>query len=235
MVRIGTGIPFDKINHANSAYFRLFLGYFRVISATRPTFWISARPPILHILDPPLYVEDLSKCRGWVLVLLGLGSQFTTGTIRYNGEDWWYGYDGILFDDDAKKLEINITSIKIDDGERWRDLIHLTNYFLEKYWSIDTALLLDSCPLHNPLHTVALHLSTIVIHLVHYNSHCGINVRMACRAYASYAIFLITHLFNSRILKNYGGRIETPWPKLFSSNHCIRRDDARSEWEHGLT
>ena len=36
MVRIGTGPPFWEINHANSAYFRLFLGYFRVVSATRP-------------------------------------------------------------------------------------------------------------------------------------------------------------------------------------------------------
>ena len=36
--------PFWQINHANSAYFRLFLGYFRVILATRPPppFWISA-------------------------------------------------------------------------------------------------------------------------------------------------------------------------------------------------
>ena len=33
--------PFWRINHANSAYFRLFLGYFGVISATRPPFWIS--------------------------------------------------------------------------------------------------------------------------------------------------------------------------------------------------
>ena len=41
MVRIGIG-PLWQINHANSAYFRLFLGYFRVISATRPPFWISA-------------------------------------------------------------------------------------------------------------------------------------------------------------------------------------------------
>ena len=38
--------PFWQINHANSAYFRLFLGYFGVISATRPPpFWISAPPP----------------------------------------------------------------------------------------------------------------------------------------------------------------------------------------------
>ena len=48
MVRIGTGPPFWQINHANSAYFRLFLGYFQVLSATRP--------PFLHILDPPLYL-----------------------------------------------------------------------------------------------------------------------------------------------------------------------------------
>ena len=38
MVRIGTGPPFWQKNHANSAYFRLFLGYFQVISATHPPF-----------------------------------------------------------------------------------------------------------------------------------------------------------------------------------------------------
>ena len=47
MVQIGTGpSPFWQINHANSAYFRLFLGYFRVISATWP-------PPF--DLAPPLF------------------------------------------------------------------------------------------------------------------------------------------------------------------------------------
>ena len=46
--------PFWLINHANSAYFRLFLGYFHAISTTWPPFWISAPPPFLHILDPPL-------------------------------------------------------------------------------------------------------------------------------------------------------------------------------------
>ena len=35
--------PFCQLNHANSAYSRLFLGYFGVILATRPPpFWISA-------------------------------------------------------------------------------------------------------------------------------------------------------------------------------------------------
>ena len=53
MVRIGTGPPFWQINHANSAYFRLFLGYFRVISATRPPL-LDLGLPFLHILDPPL-------------------------------------------------------------------------------------------------------------------------------------------------------------------------------------
>ena len=47
--------PLWQINHANSAYFRLFLGYFQVISATWPPFWISPHPPFLHILDPPLH------------------------------------------------------------------------------------------------------------------------------------------------------------------------------------
>ena len=53
MVRIGTGPPFLQINQANSAYFRLFLGYFRVISATRPPL-LDLGPHFLHILDPPL-------------------------------------------------------------------------------------------------------------------------------------------------------------------------------------
>ena len=37
--------PFWQINHANSAYFRLFLGYFRVISAIRPPPF-GSRPPL---------------------------------------------------------------------------------------------------------------------------------------------------------------------------------------------
>ena len=42
--------PFWQINHANSTYFRLFLGYFGVISATRP-------PPPLLDLGPPFYIS----------------------------------------------------------------------------------------------------------------------------------------------------------------------------------
>ena len=53
MVRIGTGPPFWQINHANSAYFRLILGYFGVISAARPPL-LDLGPPFLHILDPAL-------------------------------------------------------------------------------------------------------------------------------------------------------------------------------------
>ena len=45
--------PFWQINHANSAYFRLFWGYFRIISATRPPI-LDLGLPFLHILDPPL-------------------------------------------------------------------------------------------------------------------------------------------------------------------------------------
>ena len=45
--------PFWQINHANSAYFRLFWDYFRVISATRPPFWISA---------PPFYISWIRPC-----------------------------------------------------------------------------------------------------------------------------------------------------------------------------
>ena len=91
---------------------------------------------------------------------------------------------GFYFDHDTKKFKINITSIKIDNDEQQRNLNNLTNYPLEKFWSIDIAILLDSCPLHNPLHTMVLHLTTIVIHLVEYNNHFGFNVSMACRAYA---------------------------------------------------
>ena len=50
MVRIGTGPPFWQINHANSAYFRLFLGYFQVIWATRPPlFTYPGSTPVLWI------------------------------------------------------------------------------------------------------------------------------------------------------------------------------------------
>ena len=52
--------PFWQINHANSAYFRLFLGYFRVISATRPPL-LNLGLPFLHILDPPL--QEPSKIK----------------------------------------------------------------------------------------------------------------------------------------------------------------------------
>ena len=54
MVRIGTGPPFWQINHANSAYFRLFLGYFRVISATRP-------PLLTYPGSTPVFVMVISK------------------------------------------------------------------------------------------------------------------------------------------------------------------------------
>ena len=53
--------PFWQINHANSAYFRLLLGYFGVISATRPPFWISAPPFYISWIRPwkQLFVKDL--------------------------------------------------------------------------------------------------------------------------------------------------------------------------------
>ena len=122
-----------------------------------------------------------------------VGSQVTTRTLGYDGKIDAMGTTGFYFDHDANKFRINITSIKIDNGKRRRDLTHFTNYPLEKYWLIDIALLSDSLPFHNPLHTVALHLTTTVIHLVDYNIHFEINVSMAHRAYASYAIFLATH------------------------------------------
>ena len=141
-----------------------------------------------------------------------------TGMIDAKGTTEFY------FDHDANKFKIHITSIKIDVGEWRRVLIYLTNYPFEKY-----RLLFDSGPLNNPLHTVALHLTTIVTHLVKNNSHFGNNVSMSRRAYVSYAIFLVTHWLNSNILENYDGRNETPWPMLFSSNHFIQRDGARRE------
>ena len=52
--------PFWQINHANSAYFRLFLGYFRVISATRPPFWISASPFYISWIRPCNLLQKLS-------------------------------------------------------------------------------------------------------------------------------------------------------------------------------
>ena len=59
MVWISTAPPpFWQINHANSAYFRLFWGYFWVISATcPPPLWILAP---LFILDPPLAFNSLN-------------------------------------------------------------------------------------------------------------------------------------------------------------------------------
>ena len=42
---------------------------------------------------------------------------------------------------------------------------------------------------------------------------------MASREYALYGIFLVTHLLNSNILKNYDGRID----------HCIQRNDAHHD------
>ena len=55
MVRIGTGPPFWQINHANSAYFRLFLGYFGVISANRP-------PLFTYPGSSPVFVLIISLC-----------------------------------------------------------------------------------------------------------------------------------------------------------------------------
>ena len=54
MVRIGTAPPpLWQINHANSAYFRLFWAIFRLYQPPAPPPFVS-RPSFLHILDPPL-------------------------------------------------------------------------------------------------------------------------------------------------------------------------------------
>ena len=56
MVRIGTGPPFWQINHANSVYFRLFLGHFRgYISHPAPPF--GSRP--LLFTYPGSGLEDV--------------------------------------------------------------------------------------------------------------------------------------------------------------------------------
>ena len=47
---------------------------------------------------------------------------------------------GFYFGRDAIKFKINITGIKIDDGARRGDLIHVTICPIKKYWSIDIAL-----------------------------------------------------------------------------------------------
>ena len=70
---------------------------------------------------------------------------------------------GFHFDHDANNFKINNTSIKIDGGRR-RDLIHVTNYPLK---NIDRSILRYCWTLrhfHNPPQTVALHVTTIVIH-----------------------------------------------------------------------
>ena len=59
--------PFWKINHANSAYFRLFLGYFGVISAIRPPFWILAPPLFTYPGSAPAKL-------GVKVITVGLGT-----------------------------------------------------------------------------------------------------------------------------------------------------------------
>ena len=51
--------PLWQINHANSAYLRLFLGYFQVISATRPSF--ESRPPHFYISWIHPWVSQVPK------------------------------------------------------------------------------------------------------------------------------------------------------------------------------
>ena len=64
------------------------------------------------------------------------------------------------FDNYTNKFKINITSIKTDERKRERNIIHLTNYPLEKYWSIDIYIILDGiegymriyCTRHDDIH-----------------------------------------------------------------------------------
>ena len=135
------------------------------------------------------------------------------------------GTTGFYFVHDTNKFKIYITSIKIHVHERRRDLIHLKIILLkniDRYCAIVGLLPTSQATSHHR----ATHITTIVIHLVEYNSHFENNVSMFHHAYVLYAISLLTHLLNSNILEITTGKIETPWPKLFSSNHCIRQDDA---------
>ena len=65
---------FFLTGHANSAYFRLFLGYFGVISATPP---LDLAPPLffLHILDPPLCPVSSFALHTRMMLLKSLNTQ----------------------------------------------------------------------------------------------------------------------------------------------------------------
>ena len=70
-IQVGTYMT----GHANSAYFRLFLGYFGVISATRPP--LDLAPPFffLHILDPPLCPVSSFALHTRMMLLKSLNTQ----------------------------------------------------------------------------------------------------------------------------------------------------------------
>ena len=69
MVRIGTAPPPWQINHANSAYFRLFLSYFRVISVTQPPLldlgplftYPGSTPDLVTCIKIDVYFIDIKK------------------------------------------------------------------------------------------------------------------------------------------------------------------------------
>ena len=109
MVRIGTGPPFWQTNHANSAYFRLFLGYFRVISATRPPL-LDLGLPFLHILDPPLERNQFFQhCNAMQYYYEGTVSQFLksfTPSIFLQSKIISYTYSLSCIYNHCKKWEI---------------------------------------------------------------------------------------------------------------------------------
>ena len=80
--------PFWQINHVNSAYFRLFLGYFRVISAIRPPL-LDLGPLFLHILDPPLFFE---RNKNQAHLMHALQSKYCFITVS-----WFYLSFGCIF------------------------------------------------------------------------------------------------------------------------------------------
>ena len=103
-----------------------------------------------HSLD--LFIQ-LDKFWAWTngwnyprfqVLVIGLVPNSRWGQLYMTEEIDAMGATGFYFDHDASKFKISITCIKIDEGEWRRDLIHLTNYPLEKYWLINIALLLDS-------------------------------------------------------------------------------------------
>ena len=68
-----------------------------------------------------------------------------------------------------------------------------------------------------------------------YNSHFGINASMARRAYASYAIFLVTYLLNFNILRITTGGLKHLDPSFFRQTSASDEMTLVVNWEQRLT